>query len=381
MKINNRLNLIPDKAFQSLDEIAENLRKKNKEIYNFGVGDPTLPIRKEIIDGLMEGLKINKFNNYPPYEGIIELKREIIKYYKNLYGVILSEDEVIITIGSKNAIVDLIPSVCNFNDSIIITEPSYPIYKSVCSLWGVHYNKIPITKCNQYLPNLNIDDRILKESKILLINYPNNPTGAAANDKIYKELINLAHKYDLILVNDGAYNEIVFNKKPISLLQYDSYKEAVEIGSFSKIFNMTGFRIGYVAGNKDVIKAMLKIKANLDSGQFIPIQYAAISALRLGEEYRQEISDEYFARKEKLTNILNSKNVKYFDSQGGIYLWCQVPDGFSTDEFCCHILENYGIIVSPGYKFGNASYGYFRIALNGSIEMIDKAFSKLLVYK
>ncbi|MFA6939364.1 MAG: aminotransferase class I/II-fold pyridoxal phosphate-dependent enzyme [Clostridiaceae bacterium] len=380
MKINNRLNMIPEKSFYSLDEISERLNKGNKELYNFGVGDPTIKIRKEVMEGLLEGLKIDKFNNYPPYSGIVELKREIIKYYKNLYNVNLDEDQVIITIGSKDAIVSLIPAVCNFNDSIIITEPSYPIYKSVCSLWGVNYNKIPITESNNYLPNLNINERILNESKILLINYPNNPTGAAANDKFYQDIIKLADKYNLILVNDGAYNEIIFNDKPISLLQFDNNKKSIEIGSFSKIFNMTGFRIGYAVGNKEVIKAMLRIKKNLDSGQFIPIQYAAISALRLGEEYRLDVCSEYYNRKEKLISILKSKNINFFNSKGGIYLWCNVPKGYSIDEFCYELIEKYGIIVSPGYNFGTTSYGYFRIALTGGAEMIEKAFSKLKVY-
>lgn len=372
--------MIPEKSLYSLDEISERLNKENKELYNFGVGDPTLKIREEVVKGLLEGLKKDKFNNYPPYDGITDLKKEIIKYYKNLYDVNLDKDQVIITIGSKDAIVGLIPAVCNFNDSIIITEPSYPIYKSVCSLWGVNYNKIPITEANNYLPNLNINERILNESKLLLINYPNNPTGAAANDKFYQDIIKLADKYNLILVNDGAYNEIIFNNKPISLLQFDKKNKSIELGSFSKIYNMTGFRIGYAVGNKEVIKAMLKIKRNLDSGQFIPIQYAAINALRLGEDYRLGVCREYYNRKEKLTSILKSKNINFFNSKGGIYLWCSVPIGYSTDEFCYELIEKYGIIVSPGYTFGTTSYGYFRIALTGSIEIIEKAFSKLKVY-
>lgn len=380
MKINNRLNLIPEKSFYSLNEIAGKLKNKNRKIYDFGVGDPSLKLRPEIIDGLIQGIRKDKWNNYPPYDGIVELKREIIKYYKNLYNVDLNEEQVIVTIGSKDAIVGLIPAVCNFNDSIIVTEPSYPVYKSVCSLWGVHYNKIPISSSNNYLPNLNISERILNESKMLLINYPNNPTGAAANESFYQDIIKFADKYNLVLVNDGAYNEIVFNCKPISILQYDNNKKTVEIGSFSKIFNMTGFRIGYAVGNSEVLKAMMKIKRNLDSGQFIPIQYAAINALRLGEKYRNDICSEYYNRKEKLISILESKNIKFFNSKGSIYLWCNVPKGYSNDEFCYEMVEKYGIIVSPGYNFGTTSYNHFRIALTGSTEIIEEAFSKLSVY-
>lgn len=214
----------------------------------------------------------------------------------------------------------------------------------------------------------------------MFLNYPNNPTGAAATGKFYGDIIKLADQYNIIPVNDGAYNEIVFNDAPISILQYDIKKQSIEIGSFSKIFNMTGFRIGYAAGNKDVIKAMIKINSNLDSGQFIPVQYAAISALRLGEDYRKKVSSEYYNRKEKLINILKTKNIKYFNSSGAIYLWCHVPKGFSTDEFCGELLEKYGIIVSPGYNFGTTTYDFFRIALTESIENIEKAFSKLRVY-
>lgn len=380
MKINNRLNLLGDSTNSALSYAINKRVKDNKEIFDFGIGDPNIKIREEIVEGLLLGLKKKNFNNYPPYEGIYLLKEKIINYYKEIYNVFLSEDEVLITSGAKDAIVDIIPSICNFKDSIIITEPAYPVYNTVASLWGVEVNKVPICSKNNYLPDLNISCKILNESKIFIINYPNNPSGAIANEKFYKDIIDLSIKHSFILVNDGAYNEIVWSGKPLSLLSFDKELKSIEIGSFSKIFNMTGFRLGYVVGNKEVIKGMLRVKRVLDSGQFIPIQYAGINALSLLEEYRKSICKEYYNRKEKLIKILKEKRISYFNGGGGIYLWCNIPSGWTTEEFCIELLEKYGIIVIPGYNFGSTCHGYFRIALTNEEEVIEEVFSKLPVY-
>ncbi|MFA9399407.1 MAG: aminotransferase class I/II-fold pyridoxal phosphate-dependent enzyme [Clostridiaceae bacterium] len=379
MKINNRLNRIGEYGFKNLQKIKNDLLDKGMTIYDFGVGDPDLNININIIEALQDALKYDKFNKYPPYEGILDLKKEIRNYYRNLYDVDLDLDEILITLGAKEALAYIIPALCDDDDNIIITNPGYPVYENASKIWGVNPFKCPIKEHRNYLPNLkNICEEILKSSKAFIVNYPNNPTGACANFDFFNEFRSLCNKYDIIAINDGAYNEIT--KVPISILQGDKDKKSVEIGSFSKIFNMTGFRLGYVVGNKYVIKSLLKIKANLDSGVFSPIQHSGITALKLGDKYMESIFNIYTTRKTILKSILNKKGIKYFDGEGTFYLWCLTPLNYTTDEFCQELLNNYGIIVTPGYVFGYLGYGYFRISLTLEKELIEKSFSKLKNY-
>jgi LL-diaminopimelate aminotransferase len=382
MKINNRLNNIPEYELSKIKSIKEELIKKGEEIIDFGVGDPDLPVDNSIIAEMIRSFDKNGFNNYPPYDGIKELKQGIIEYYRETFGVNLNMNEVLILIGSKEGINNLMPAVCDLGDYVIIPKPSYPVYEATTKLWGVIPYKLPLKENDDYLPNIKlIPQEIISRSKLFIINYPNNPTGAIANEAFYKEIIKFCYNNEIILCNDGAYNEIIRSgEKPLSVLQFDYKKNCIEFGTFSKIYNMTGFRIGYIVGNSQVIKAILKIKTNVDSGQFMPIQYAALKAIKLDRNYVNSIRYIYDRRIALAEDILSKHNINFYKNSGTFYLWCKVPKDYTTNEFCEELLKKSGIIVTPGYAFGNLSYGHFRISLTKDDKIIEKGLNKLDIY-
>lgn len=375
MKINNRLVKIGDYRFAKIKE-------NKKDLLDLGIGDPDLKIHPSIIDGLMKGLNEENFNRYPKGSGTNMLKNAIIKSYKELYNVTLNMDEVLILIGSKEGINKIFACCCDYRDTAIIPQFGYPVYSSSCKLWGIEEYRIPLLEQDEYLPRLeNIPDNICRESKIFMINYPNNPTGAIAKDSFYNDVTKYCLKHDILLCNDGAYNEILEeNTNPISLLQFDKKKNFVEFGTFSKIYNMTGFRIGYAVGNSYVLKQIEKVKDNCDSGQFTPIQFAATEALNLSSHYKKSVNRIYDERRKVAKKILRAKNIHYFDSKGTFYLWCKVPKGYTTEEFCIELVEKYGIITTPGYFFGNTGNDYFRISLTQKVEKLGAYLNKLKVY-
>ncbi|KAJ51497.1 LL-diaminopimelate aminotransferase [Clostridium tetanomorphum] len=382
MKINNRLNNIPEFELGKTNKIKTEIIKDKKDIINLTVGDPELPVDKSILEGMIESFYKKGFNNYPPYDGIIELKHGIIDYYKDIFGVKLKEDEVLILIGSKEGISNLIPAVCDLGEYVIIPKPSYPVYEGSSKLWGVVPYKLTLKEKDGYLPDIKlIPKEIVLKSKLFIINYPNNPTGAIANKDFYKDIVEFCYKNNIVLCNDGAYNEIIRTKdNPLSLLQFDYEKKCIEFGTFSKIYNMTGFRIAYAVGNSEVLKAMLKIKMNMDSGQFIPIQMAALNAIKLGREYINSTREVYIERINIAENLLRKHNISFFKNEGTFYIWCKVPKDYTTDEFCDELLKKSGIMVTPGYIFGNLFYGYFRIALTKDKSVIENALNKLNIY-
>ncbi|MBU3153861.1 aminotransferase class I/II-fold pyridoxal phosphate-dependent enzyme [Clostridium estertheticum] len=379
MKINNRMSNVSEYHFKRIDDIKNKAITDRKKIIDLSIGDPDLPVNSKITDALIEALKCERYNNYPPYDGISELKKAVIKYYNDVYNVCLGLDEVIILIGSKEGINNIIPAVCDIGDCVIVPEPAYPVY-SICSkLWGCVPYTVPLTQINGYMPRLDaIPEIIVNKCKLMFINYPNNPTGAVASKEFYKNVINFSYDNNIVLCNDSAYNEIIKeDKEPISLMQYDVLRQNVEFGTLSKTYNMTGYRIGYAVGNAKVINALLKIKSNCDSGQFIPVQKAAAAALNLERDYVHNIRKVYDERREVAKSVLLEKNIKFFDAEATFYLWCRTPKNYTTNEFCEELLINHGIVITPGNVFGKIGYDYFRIALTKDKLIIEEALKSL----
>ncbi|MBU3198612.1 aminotransferase class I/II-fold pyridoxal phosphate-dependent enzyme [Clostridium estertheticum] len=379
MKINNRMSNVSEYHFKRIDDIKNKAITDRKKIIDLSIGDPDLPVNSKITDALIEALKCERYNNYPPYDGINELKKAVIKYYNDVYNVCLGLDEVIILIGSKEGINNIIPAVCDIGDCVIVPEPAYPVY-SICSkLWGCVPYTVPLTQINGYMPRLDaIPEIIVNKCKLMFINYPNNPTGAVASKEFYKNVINFSYDNNIVLCNDSAYNEIIKeDKEPISLMQYDVLRQNVEFGTLSKTYNMTGYRIGYAVGNAKVINALLKIKSNCDSGQFIPVQKAAVAALNLERDYVHNIRKVYDKRREVAKSVLLEKNIKFFDAEATFYLWCRTPKNYTTNEFCEELLINHGIVITPGNVFGKIGYDYFRIALTKDKLIIEEALKSL----
>ncbi|WP_032121797.1 aminotransferase class I/II-fold pyridoxal phosphate-dependent enzyme [Clostridium amazonitimonense] len=378
MKINNRIVNLQEYHFNKIETLKREVSAKGKDIIDLGIGDPDLSPPKEVNEALIEALSYEKYHNYPVSEGIFELKEQIAKYYKVNYNVDLEKDEILILVGSKEGLSNIIPATCDISDHIILPEPSYPAYEACSRLWGVIPYKTPLIEERGYFPRLNtIPENIKKVAKLMIINYPNNPTGAILKEDFLWEVKKMCREYNIVLCNDGAYKEIVQNNnKKLSILM-GGIDNCIEFGSFSKAFSMTGYRIAYVAGDKNIIKALLKVKSNIDSGQFIPIQYAALKAIKDCEHYIEHINHIYYRRKILAENILKEKGLEYFKGQGTFYIWCKVPKGYTTDEFCNKLLVERGIVVTPGYVFGKLGFGHFRISLTKEEELISKALNSI----
>ncbi|MBU3110709.1 aminotransferase class I/II-fold pyridoxal phosphate-dependent enzyme [Clostridium lacusfryxellense] len=379
MKINNRLSNVEEYHFKKIDDIKNKAINSGKTIIDLSIGDPDLEVHSNITDALIGALKDDGYNNYPPYDGVIELRKAVINYYNDVYNVSLNLDEVIILIGSKEGISNIVPAVCDVGDCVIVPEPAYPVYKICSKLWGCIPYTVPLSRSNGYMPNLEIiPEKVVNKCKLMFINYPNNPTGAVASSDFYKRIIKFSYDNNIVLCNDSAYNEIIqVNKEPISLMQYDKNRLCIEFGTLSKTYNMTGYRIGYGVGNANVISALSKIKSNCDSGQFIPVQKAAIAALNLERDYVQNARKIYDERRSMCKSVLKQKNIDFFDAEATFYLWCKTPRNYTTNEFCEELLINYGIVVLPGNVFGKLGYDYFRIALTKDKFVIEEALKHI----
>jgi LL-diaminopimelate aminotransferase len=379
MELSKRLVALSEYHFQKLDMIKKEFAAKNKEIFDLSIGDPDISVDESILKGLVDSFKYEEFNKYPPYAGIDELKKSIIKYYNEVYGVKLNMEEVLILIGSKEGIHNLVPVVCDIGDYAIVPTPAYPVYETSCHLWGVNTFQIELRKEDNYLLNLNsIKKEQIRKSKLLVLNYPNNPTGAVATEEFYRNIISFSERNGILVYNDGAYNEIIgVKEKPLSILQFDKNKISIEFGTLSKTYNMTGFRIGYAVGNAKIISGLLKIKSNVDSGQFIPIQYAAIEALKLSRGYVENLRKVYAERRCCTEEILRKKEINFFKGEGTFYIWCEAPGGLTGEEYCEKLLNNYGIVVTPGKAFKDSTNKFFRIALTKEKDLIAKALNMI----
>jgi LL-diaminopimelate aminotransferase len=382
MKINNRLDSIAVYHFKTIEDLKEKRRKEGKRVIDLSIGDPDLCVDDSILKALIKDLNVKGFNKYPPYDGIDELKKKVIDYYNHRFGVCLDLDEIVILIGSKEGISNVIPAVCDVGDIVIVPQPGYPVYSSCSKLWGCLTYTVPMKESNNYLMDVNeIPKDITSKAKLIFINYPNNPTGAKGNPEFFSSIIEFSKENNIVLCNDAAYNEIIPPEEaPISILQFDESKYSVEFGTFSKLYNMTGFRIGYAVGNKEVISALLKVKSNLDSGQFLPIQKSACEALSLDEVYGEKVREIYAERRAVAEKILTEKNIEFFHGDSTFYIWCKTPKGYTTHEFCSDILEKYGLVVTPGSCFGTLGYNHFRIALTCDVCEIREGLSLLSSY-
>lgn len=381
MKVVNRLNKVPKYIFSKLDAIKNDYIKKGIKVIDLSIGDPDVETPDFIVDFFTEALKYPNYHKYPPYEGIEELRIAIANYYKRRFNVELDyNEEVAVLIGSKEGIAHTFLALTDTDDYVIIPDPAYPVYRAAANIAGCNISTLPLNAANNYLPNLNnIYDEIKRKAKFLIVNYPNNPTGAVANKIFFDELVKFGKENDLIVANDAAYSEILdVGQAPLSILQSEGAKDvAIEFGSLSKTFSMTGWRVGYVVGNKEAIKRIVALKSNFDSGQFIPIQRAAALALDFLDIYTDFINEIYNERRQIVVDALKNKKLNVFDSRGTFYVWFKIPDNYKSEEFCSYVLEKANVIITPGNAFGDRGEGYARISLTSKKSEIIEAMKNI----
>lgn len=371
-----RLELLPPYLFAELDKLKT---EYGEGVIDFGIGDPDQPTNPEIVNALVRASSDASTHRYPSYTGTLTLRRDIAKWYKDRFGVDVDpESEVCVLIGSKEGISHLIWALVDEGDEVIYPDPSYPVYRNQILLAGGKPNPAPLLEENHFLidiPRL----RPTQRTKLLIMNYPSNPTGAMATPIDYAEAIQFARSHNMWLINDNCYSEIYFDEKPASVLAVPGAKEcAVEFHSFSKTFNMTGWRIGFVVGNSNMISALRRIKENTDSGVFVAIQRAAQTAFEVVDQVTKDARALYRSRRGTLLAGLNVLGWNIPAPKATFYVWAEIPrKGVSSMEFAKKMLAETGVLVTPGIGFGQSGEGFVRFSLTIERSRIEEAVKRL----
>ena len=381
MKQAKRLDNAPPYLFVEIENKINAARSRGVDLINLGIGDPDLPTPSFIIDKMVEALKNPHYHQYPEYDGCMEFRQAVADYYKRRFGVELDpETEVLTLLGSKEGIAHIFFALVNDGDFTLVPDPQYPVYKLATAITGGVAYPMPLLPENGFLPDFSIiPAEVLKRSKILFLNYPNNPTGAVASLDFYKRAAELGNKYEVLVCNDNAYSEFTYDDivSPSILQVPGAMDTAIEFHTLSKSYNMTGWRLGYAVGNKDAIAKLKKIKHNIDSGAFTAIQMAGIEALNKGDNFIKEMVKVYDRRRQLAFDCLASAGLEYARTGGAFYLWVKVPAGYTSAEFSDMLLQKCGVVVAPGSGYGEYGEGYFRISLTISDERLKEAFERI----
>jgi len=375
-----RLNRIPPYLFVELDRAKRALKDRGIDLVDLGIGDPDCPTFPEIVEALRSACTDPATHTYPSQRGELELREAVAAWFEGRYGVALDpEREVLALIGTKEGLGHLPLAVLDPGDTCMVPDPAYPVYQSAALLAGADVVHMPLDPELGFRPDLDCQPRpVLNATKLVTVNFPNNPTGAAADEEFFQLLINRAEEHGFIAVNDGAYSELVFEGQRLSLLQADGGRTwGVEFHSFSKTFNMTGWRIGFAVGNPDVLDALATVKNNVDSGAFTAIQRAAMAALSLPQERIDEQVELYRRRRDVLVDGLWEAGWRVKRPHASFYVWGRVPTGEDSQTFARRLLNEAHVVATPGAGFGPSGEGYVRMALTATEERIAEAVARI----
>ncbi|HSL98851.1 MAG TPA: LL-diaminopimelate aminotransferase [Candidatus Limnocylindria bacterium] len=376
-----RIKALPPYLFAELDRKKEEVRARGMDIIDLGVGDPDRPTPKHIVDRMKRETAVPANHQYPSYEGLLTFRSAAANWYRRRFGVSLDpSSEVVTLIGSKEGIAHFPLAFVNPGDGVLVPDPGYPVYHIATMFAGGRSHFLPLLRENGFLPDLDAVPRsVLAKAKILFLNYPNNPTSAVANRKFYRRVLGFAEENDLIVAHDVAYTEIYFDaEKPMSILELPGAKKrCIEFHSLSKTYNMTGWRIGFAVGNPELVAGIGKVKTNVDSGVFQAVQGAGIEALASGDEVTGAIRRTYQERRDILVPGLRALGLDPVEPRATFYVWIPVPKGYTSASFCSHLLEEAGIVTTPGNGFGKSGEGYIRIAMTKEKGRIREALSRM----
>ena len=381
MKVSERLEKIPPYLFAEIDRKIDEAKSKGIDIISLGIGDPDTPTLQPVVDEMHKAIDNPKNHDYPPYNGTAQFRNGAKEWMKKRFGVDLNADtEILANIGSKEAIAHVFFAYVDKGDYTLVPDPGYPVYKNATIFAGGTPYAMPLLEENNFLPDFDkIPEDIAKKSKIMFLNYPNNPTGATADLEFYKKAVDFCKKYDILLCSDMAYSEMTYDGyKAPSVLEVEGAKDvAIEFYSHSKSYNMTGWRVGFVCGNADAIKALGTIKNNIDSGTFKAIQQAATAAFTIDQSYIDKLNKMYQERRDVMEQGLRELGWDIKPTKATFYIWIPTPEGMSSEEFATLMLEKAHVVVPPGIGYGKCGEGYIRIALTKDVDTIKKALQRM----
>jgi len=376
-----RVQQLPPYLFVELDRAKRKLQDAGNDVIDLGVGDPDLPTPPQIIERLKAAVEDPANHRYGSTEGMAALRAAIASWYQRRFGVTLDPaTEILPLLGSKEGIAHLPLAIANPGDAVLVPDPCYPPYRSGAILAGAEVVSMPLEEERQFFPDVGaISQRAARRAKVMFLNYPNNPTAAVASVEQFQEALELAKAYGCAIAHDAAYTEIAYDGfRPISFLQVPEAKSiGIEFHSLSKSFNMTGWRIGWVCGHAGLVAALGKLKSNVDSGIFQPIQLAGIAALEQEETILRELIATYQARRDLLVDGLRQAGWEVPKPQASLYVWARVPTQRPSMEFATHVLEQARVVVTPGVGFGPSGEGFIRMSLTVPTARLEEAVARL----
>jgi len=375
----NRLNQVSEYYFSTKLGEVRALEANGKNIVNLGIGSPDLPPPPQVIEALNLALVNPGAHQYQPYKGTADFRNAIKEFYKNHYQVDLNpETEILPLMGSKEGITHISLAFLNEGDEVLIPNPGYPTYSSVTKLVGAEAVFYDLNEAGNWLPNLKeLAKTDLSKVKLMWVNYPHMPTGASATEAVFQDLVEFGKKHQILIVNDNPYS-FILNEDPKSILKVEGAKEVVmELNSMSKTFNMAGWRVGMLCGSEQHLKTVLKVKTNMDSGMFYPIQGAAAAALRLPSKWFSSQNEIYGIRKEKVLELVEALECTPEKGQTGLFVWARVPEWSTSEGFVDYVLHKYSIFIAPGFIFGSQGEGFVRFSLCETTENIERAIKRV----
>ncbi|MEL6382725.1 MAG: aspartate aminotransferase [Cyanobacteria bacterium J06626_18] len=376
-----RVRRLPPYVFARLDELKARAREQGLDLIDLGMGNPDGPTPQPVIDAAAQAIQDAANHGYPPFEGTASFREAITAWYHRRYGVSLDPNgEALPLLGSKEGLAHLAIAFINPGDTVLVPTPAYPAHFRGPAIAGGNIIDLPLSAKNDWLIDLaSIPDSVAAQAKVLFFNYPNNPTAATAPREFFEDIAAFAKRHEIMLVHDLCYAELAFdNYQPTSLLEIPGAKDiGVEFHTLSKTYNMAGWRVGFVVGNRHIIQGLRTLKTNLDYGIFAALQRAAEAALQLPDDYLEIVQTRYSTRRDFLVQEFASLGWAVPKTRATMYIWVPCPPDMSSTDFALSVLERTGVVMTPGNAFGRGGEGYVRVSLIADCDRLGEAMNRL----
>ncbi len=384
MKLAQRVQDLPPYLFAAISKKIAEKRAEGVDVISFAIGDPDLPTPAHILDSLVEAARDPINQGYPDSDGLPEYRKAVADWYERRFGLSFDPDkEVLPLIGSKEGIGHIPLCFVDPGDVALVPDPGYPVYPVAVQLAGGTVHTLPLTAERGFLPDFDaVPADVADKAKLLFLNYPSNPTSAVADIAFFERAVAFAKKHDIVVVHDMAYSEIAYDEYvPPSFLEASGARDVgIEVHSLSKSYNMTGWRIGMAVGNAECIDALGRVKSNLDSGIPNAIQRMAITALEGPQDSIREATAIYQRRRDTLVEAVRSAGLEVTPPKASLYLWCRLPDGTSSMDFAARLLDDTGVVVTPGVGYGEHGEGYVRLSLTLPDDRLAEGIRRLTAW-
>lgn len=385
MQLARRVQQLPPYLFAEISRKIAEKRAQGVDVISFGIGDPDLPTPPHVIEALKRAADDPVNHRYPETEGLPELRQAMARWYERRFGVTLDPDkEVVPLIGSKEGIAHVALCLIDPGDVALVPDPAYPVYAVGTMFAGGEVYPLPLTEARGFLPDLDaVPPDVARRARVLWINYPNNPTAACATHEFFERVVHFARRYDIAVCHDLAYADVAYDGYvPPSFLEVPGAREVgIEFNSLSKAYNMTGWRVGMAVGNATLVDALTRVKSNLDSGIPQAIQQMAIAAMDGPQDAIAQHNAVYQRRRDRVVEVLRAIGLTVHPPKASLYIWAKLPEGERSIEFATRLLEDTGVVVTPGIGYGVYGEGYIRLSLTTPDDRIDEGLRRLASWR